>query len=1398
MTLMLRILTISLMLLPIFSVASEPRLSSPRFTTLSTVNGLAQDSVSDMLLDRDGFLYIGSDGGLDRWDGYQLKRIVGDNNELLDAPIYRVYQDSRGFIWISTDISGVFRLNPNDASLEPMVQIPYATDPSFFQFADSFSEDSDGNIYIALDDRVLCFDYSLNTLVPVFELEQALVEQSNGVRWSHTLGDVVLIATTDGLFAKQDGKDAIELDYLPSNDLHYDAKNVKHLFVDSSDRLWIATVRGLFVASVESIVAAAKSIDGKVRDVKTAISNQNIWRIVEESKNNFWVGSDIGLVRLTADKGFSYQHILEPMKGVDVLSRKDIQDIEIDRDGNLWLATNFGGALYWSPKSLKFSNIKNERNQQRPLLTDNTVWGLLEDSENKLWVGTDNGLTKYDPTTQTSELFFKSDIYIPYSNASIDRIFELDANTLILQSQFGLWQFDKRTGQRKIVDTQNVEAHAIVSDFVYGSGMDVDKRIWFVFDAGYYIYDSKNQSVEKIDIGQGDSPGYVYAFLDYAPEYGNRMWLSSYGSLSLVSTNDYQVELVHKLPADSANRGLYPSSVATDQQGILWITYPGKGLYGLDAKTFEQVYFLDANTILSTSLIFGLRIDEEDNLWFSSHSGIHQLEANRNIVHNYRYGLELNVAEFNEGAVERLSSGELVYGSPSGIVFFTPQNVVAASTIETVAFSSVSAADSMAITEVTLANRDLKLPLSNLSQQAIELDHLDNGLNIRFSNLRYSSNDIAKYEYSLIKNNEVLSTSITRDPVVSLPILEAGSYKLVIDSLAHDGFSMQPAELAIEVAYAPWKSPSAQVFYALVGTLLLISVWWFRQRQRRHLANTRQQLRLFGDAFKQTRDWVVIFSREYKPIAVNPAFEQAFALDPSIPLENHFAKLQQLYPELWKLTQSSFSSQKVGSFWRDERQLQLADGRNHDVLIDLSAVSETQNPDDVTHYLMVLSDISDQKQAERKLLKLATYDNLTGLVNRSLLVDRLEHAITNAKQHGTNIAVLFFDLDRFKGINDSLGHDYGDNLLRVVAKRMQGLASESDTVARMGGDEFVIVREEMDSVDSVSSFIQQLIENIEEPISINGETLRISCSVGVSMYPTDAEQTADLLRYADVAMYSAKNDNVNSFKFFTDEMNVRAKQRLSIENLVKKAYQNQLFFNVYQPIVNIETQNTEGMELLMRCAISEQNISPAEFIPILEDMRLIVEVTRISVVEGIKQLSTWYESGFRGYLSVNLSALHFTASFDLKILEKLLFRYNLPKSSVRFEVTESILMSDKDTALKQFNALRDEGYLLALDDFGTGYSSLSYLKMFPLDVLKIDKSFTDDIGKSKSDESLIVTTIGMAKNLEMDCIAEGIETLEQVQFLSGQQCYRLQGYYFSKPVTQDMALSVVNKRWDPV
>ena len=441
--------------------------------------------------------------------------------------------------------------------------------------------------------------------------------------------------------------------------------------------------------------------------------------------------------------------------------------------------------------------------------------------------------------------------------------------------------------------------------------------------------------------------------------------------------------------------------------------------------------------------------------------------------------------------------------------------------------------------------------------------------------------------------------------------------------------------------------------------------------------------------------------------------------------------------------------------------------------------------DGVDIYIVVVRDISERKESEERLRFLVNYDPLTGLANRILFRERLEHAMAQARRNDNLSAVLFLDLDRFKTINDTQGHHVGDQLLKAAAQRLKINSRTTDTIARLGGDEFTIIVENMSHIDEAAFFADKICRVMTAPFIINGEQIFVTASIGVTVYPFDDTDYQRLIRNADTAMYRAKDKGGNTYEFYSPDMNAQIQEWLTLENNLRHALTNNEFSLCYQPRVDMRTHTTIGMEALLRWNNpSLGNVSPAKFIPVLEETELIDSVGEWIITTAVKQAKSWHEQGWNNLrVSINISPRQFRQCDLLAYIRRILDEHQFPSQNLELEITESLLVENIDTTVNMLTSLSNLGAHISLDDFGTGYSSLSYLKRFPISTLKIDRSFVKDITTDPDDAAISAAIIAMARSLKMNITAEGIETLEQLLHLTELGCDEAQGFYFSKPLT---------------
>ena len=457
---------------------------------------------------------------------------------------------------------------------------------------------------------------------------------------------------------------------------------------------------------------------------------------------------------------------------------------------------------------------------------------------------------------------------------------------------------------------------------------------------------------------------------------------------------------------------------------------------------------------------------------------------------------------------------------------------------------------------------------------------------------------------------------------------------------------------------------------------------------------------------------------------------------------------------------------------------------NVELAVETSAAPIHDRQGGVIGAVMVAHDVTVARELSHKLARLALHDSLTDVPNRTLLNDRLEQAMMRARRGGTSLAVLYIDLDRFKHINDSLGHTVGDELLRSVARTLQECVRSSDTVSRQGGDEFLVLLADIAQPHDAAVCAEKIIAALDAPHRIAEHDLRVSASIGIATFPGDAADAESLLRNADFAMYQAKYTGRNNYQFFKPEMNANATERQSVETDLRQAISRQEFVLNYQPKVNLETGAIVGVEALIRWQRPLRGITlPAGFIPIAEESGLILPIGRWALDTACQQARSWQDNGLAPLsVAINVSAVELRAKDFLTNVRQVLDQSGLEPRFLELELTETFMMQDWKSTAEILRALKSLGVRIALDDFGTGYSSLSYMKRFPIDALKIDQSFVRDMTTDSDDASIVSAVINMGRSLNMGVVAEGIQTRDQLEFLRDRHCPEGQGFYFGAPM----------------
>lgn len=494
----------------------------------------------------------------------------------------------------------------------------------------------------------------------------------------------------------------------------------------------------------------------------------------------------------------------------------------------------------------------------------------------------------------------------------------------------------------------------------------------------------------------------------------------------------------------------------------------------------------------------------------------------------------------------------------------------------------------------------------------------------------------------------------------------------------------------------------------------------------------------------------------------------------------------EVYQQMWETVTS-------GGEWRGEFPCKK---KNSEHYWELTSISPIRNQKGlITHFLAVRDDVTQRKRDEEKIRYLAYYDALTGLPNRTLFNDRLNLALAHAHRNQQRVAVMFLDLDRFRTINDTLGHTLGDRLLQGVAGRLERCVREGDTVARLGGDDFMLLLPGINQVEEAFKIAERILQSLEPVFKVDDQELHISASIGIALYPNDGENAQTLLKNAGTALSRAKVQGKNNYQSYTATMDVKSLERLMLEQGLRRALEREEFVIHYQPQVDLSFGQIVGIEALVRWQHPHLGlVSPMKFIPLAEETGLIVSLGEWVLRTACSQNKALQDAGFPPLrIAVNLSASHFRQKDLIKTIAKILEETRLDPNYLELELTESTVMESAETTIAMLRRLKEMGVHLSIDDFGTGYSSLSYLKRFPIDTLKIDRSFVRDITTDLDDAEIAKLIIAMAHSLKLKVVAEGVETKEQFEFLRSQQCDEMQGYYFSPPLPVEAFFQLLNK-----
>ena len=1180
---------------------------------------------------------------------------------------------------------------------------------------------------------------------------------------------------------------------------------VNKIMIDNYQQLWLGSVySGVFIWNPKTEHIQTFNYNS-LKENSLITNSVSALLSSKQSPDILWAGSDSGLNKINLSTQ-SVEKFLTKLNANSSDSKGDILSIFEASNGYLWFHT-VGGVVIFDPVTEKvISPDFNEQVTAWLAKTTLSVFGV----DDFVWIATPDGIARINTVTGDMQAFDNLAKHLPTEMVwNLLASFSGSPDEVLASTHNELWLLNIETQSVKLIFQKNdsqIGEYAFIDSWAF----DKDGDIWLAFSGvGLFHLDGKTFAVkEGFHRENSDFDVNVYGL---AKDTQHNLWFSTHGGIYRFSPESKHFRLFDQKTGIS-NKEFNSGAFAQLSDGRL--AYGGldginifspqmlsemnslkemdiflSSVNVLSRKVSAPIFFDDDYRIALNYDDVGIRVDFSAFVYgsvpkpmfsyrFRDGSTIHKTEQNYITFPSLKSGKQVL-----EVRAKHPITGEMQ--APLHITFDVAYAPWASPKAKLLYVFLVFLIFFIWYRRRTARQRELLKAHQQVLYRENRLQLALTGSNSEVWDWKAKTNEIfgkrlvEDLGYDKSRVNHSFDTHVTlihpEDKERYLTAWRQFLVKADIDS-------------NFECSYRLKTADNQWLWYKDLGKIVRLDNYQKPYRITGSYTNitdskvAQERAQYYASAFEQTKDWVLIIDENFTNMRANKALVEVLGWeDELVRFSEHRIGLS---PERMDFYQEVFQRAKIKGNWRGEDVFTTPQGEVFDVIVNIS-LSENDKQD-VTHFICVMTDITAQKAAENELRYLANYDHLTGLPNRSMLLERISHAIDSSERYKNTIAVFFIDLDRFKQVNDSLGHEYGDMLLKEVTSRLKSTLRKNDTVGRIGGDEFVVVLEKFLSNHELSRIAQKIIHTLEQPVELNKNTVSIGASIGIGLYPDDAKDSEELLRNADVAMYHAKQQGRNNFQFFAEHMNTEAKNRLIRESELKAAVANSEFFNLYQPIIDASIGAACGVELLMRWNHKGEVKSPFYFIPLAEELGLLESMTMKAMDAAFKQLSQWRELRPSFYVSVNFSASHFIDNNTVSMIKALLAAHNLQPNALKVEVTESAFISEPEKAIEVMQELSQFGVRLALDDFGTGFSSLSYLKQLPLNIIKIDRSFISGIGCEPTDEAIVDSTLVLAKSLDMYCIAEGVETQQQLDYLTNKGCCFIQGYFYYRPLPADI------------
>ena len=1472
-------------------IAADNSINQPplKFERISIAEGLSQSYVYDIVQDTNGFIWIATQDGLNRYDGKNFVYYRHDSTNrasIADNFIRKLFIDNKNVLWVGTNAG----LSRYDETLDRF-------DNFFHQADDSNSlkdneiwdiyQDQQNNILISTKSglhkydaenqnfsqlRIRGFDNALKEIKTIFQ-------DKKGNYWLGTYDKGIFLTNTTMT-------SVVSLNAQNKWDLNLNANALYDLkFIDN--QYWLGTDNGLFIISQDYQIT--KHYTANSNDSNLNILSNKVRSIGQLNDSIVWLGTLNGLngIDVLTDQITSYQS--SPHK--NALSFDLLLKLFKDNSGKMWIGTNGGGINTFNSLQLKISHGLFNYDD-----SGQAVYAFAETSDGTVWFTTDNGqLNKIALNGEISQAVI--DNSKPISHLLIDENdnFWLKTEPNSPSEPGNLYYYQTDSGSL----TENYEWQEKSTNNDFSNLILAKGKLWFIDKAKQFSsFDLDSNQLKQIN---NDNEA-IYTAIKY--DNNDKLWLATADNNILyysISSKKFS-NIVTSIPANLQFGNISNIGLSKDW---IWLGSRGQGVAIVDRK-MKTVSIINESNQLSNNFIADIIIDNQQVAWISTNRGINAVTPDTKVVKSFNKDLLLDNNEFISDSAILTKNDTIYFGGINGFNSFIPKELL----------NIKQKLSAPYLTSILVANKDLAISglKANLSKSLLTLPSAPNSLKVL--NLTHSESPFSiefitpnvkllshlKYRYRLLELEENWIDAGKNNQRATYTNLSPGDY--IFEVQAYDLQNNQESAIKrLNIIILPpwWLSRTAILFYSLLTLLIIayilqqmrhkrlyhlqiklseerlkLSLWgsgdemwdwnikkgkiyrsniWgileFPQDGKRNVGadqtNIHQQdiprvrealnqhfedssqhfeatyrvkdkddkwiwvldrgkiverdekdapsrmtgtlkdisqikraderLKLFAKCIENISDAIVIYDRKFTIVDVNKAFQRITGKN-KLQMRGTQLKFEQ-YPE--SFSQNIKKHLITKGNWHGEIENLRDNGALY--LTDLNIDIIRDEDGNISHFVGVFSDITKRKQTEAELRKLANSDTLTGLPNRSYFQANQQRLVKNKIDH----ALLVFDLDNFKKVNDSLGHEAGDVLLCKVAERIRGLGRNQDSVYRLGGDEFSLIIENTNDIHTITSIAKEVLKSIALPLRLKSQEIVLYSSIGIVLYPEDGTSPQELLKNADTAMYHAKNSGGNKYQFFSDSMNKAAVKRLQIESLIRHGLKEDFFSVFYQPKIEIATGKIAGMEALVRFETPGKGIiSPVVFIPVSEETGQIIDIGEVVLRKACFATKKWVDAGlFEGRIAVNLSAVQFTQPNLVAMIANVLEESKLAARYLELEITEGTVMDSPQKAIDTMLQIRAMGIHLSLDDFGTGYSSLAYLKKFPLNTLKIDKAFVDDIETSEQGRNMVATIVTIAHNLGMEVVAEGVETNQQLSFLSGLRCEQLQGYLYSKPLPEN-------------